>query len=140
MATSSLHLLHDYFYRIRSYFEDHPDHETVADLGVFRDSAEWARRHAADRGELEALQAAIDFALAKENHDLDVQFDLSLAEIIHDDEGYRDTDVLKEILRYYRSVIWPDSPPPRTDFEIVSTHLDEWRQERATRDGRCPPA
>jgi hypothetical protein len=131
MTTTSLHLLHQYFGAVRSYFEDHPDRDAVTDLSALRPSAEWARREAERRGELDALLAAIDFVLAHDDHELEMTLDLSLPEIIHDDEGYRSGDVLREILRYYRAVIWPEGPAPQLGvLDVVTTDLDQWRRLR----------
>jgi len=112
---------------------EHEVEDPPADFEVFRKDAEYARDDARAHGELDALRTVIDSVLANDGSFLEKTFHLSLAGILNT-ENSQPERYLRQLLAFYREVIWPDAEPIRPgqppDVELVHVPLEEWRRER----------
>ena len=129
----SLYLLRFYMAGVDFYFVEHEEEPPPTDLEIFRRDAEHTRDSAIEAGELDALRAIIDFALSHDESYLVSTFDLYLADLINS-ENAQDEELLRDILRFYRSVIWPEAGPvppvEPPDIEVVKIGVDEWRRSQ----------
>lgn len=122
-----------YLRSIDSYFVSHEEEPPPEDLEIFRAKAEKAGRKATENGELDELRAALDFALAHDHAYFVEHHDTSLAELVQSENLQLDS-VLRPILMFYRTVIWPDAGPVPiggpSDVEMVTEPIGEWRKRR----------
>jgi hypothetical protein len=128
----TLQLLARYCGGIGWYFVEHEGEPAPRDLEVFRESALHARKKAIEANELEDLRLVIDAVLGHE-HSWLWKFNHVLADFVNDTNS-QDEEYLRELLAYYRTVIWPDAPAIRPgeppDVQLTTDSLIEWRRKR----------
>ena len=121
-----------YLWGIGSYFEDHEGEPPPSDFEVFRSDALHTKREAIAAGDLDDLRSVVDAVLAHEDSWL-WQFNHVLADFINDTNS-QDEEYLRDLVGYYRSIIWPDAPPidPEhpPDVELNNEPLTDWRRKR----------
>jgi hypothetical protein len=126
----TVNLLSWYRAGIGVYFIDHEGEDPPSDLEVFRNDALYARDLAISNGELDDLRAMIDFVIADPSY-LTRTFDLTLAELVNDENSQAE-EYLAEVLKFYRTAIWPDAEPVVVghppDITPVKVALEEWRR------------